>query len=83
MQVFVRHIVTSTFDVEIDTSIKEFKQMIQDKIGIPPFHQLLTANGRVMVEPRTFKDFNILPFTTFTLAVKMLSCKNTCCKPKN
>lgn len=57
--------------------------MIQDKIGIPPFHQLLNTDGKVMVEPGIFKDFNILPFTTFTLTVKILSCKNTCCKPKN
>ena len=83
MQVFVKYINTFTFDVKDNTSIKEFKQMIQDRTGIPPFHQLLISNCKIIAGPKTFKDFNILPFTTFTLRGKLLSCKNTCCNPKN
>ena len=64
---------TITLVVDMDESIKNVKQKIQDKEGIPPDQQLLTYSEIELEDERRLRDYNIHDQSTLLLTV----CGNT------
>ena len=60
-QVFVRRLTgfTRTFEVEEHTSVRQLKQMYEDREGIPFGQTRLIFAGRELEDARTMEDYNI------------------------
>ena len=72
-QVFVKTISGKTASVEArgDTTIKEFKTLISDKIDMPPEYQSLIFGSKPLLDNNTLSDYSIGSNSTVHMTMRM------------
>ena len=58
-------------NLEDNETIKEIKNKIQDKEGIPPDQQILIFAGRQLNDERTINDYNIRNQSSIHLSLRL------------
>lgn len=71
---FIKTLTKKTIALNFNPSddINEIKMKIQDKEGIPPYHQRLIYNGKELEDIRTCSDYNINNDSTLYLALRLI-----------
>jgi hypothetical protein len=74
MQIFIKSLTskTLTLDVDYSNTIEDIKQKIYDRENIPLKYQKLEYAGKLLENPRTLSDYNILCDSTLFLSFKLL-----------
>lgn len=70
MQIFVKHDRTHTFEVNLDMTIKELKNKIQDKFGLPPEDYFLNFAGKGLYSGK-LGDYLITKESTIIINLRM------------
>lgn len=78
-QVFVKMLsgMNITLNVELSDTIKNVKQMIHEKQGVPAYHQRLVYGGKPLEDGRTLSDYNVKEGATLHLVLRMLGGAST------
>ena len=72
MQITVKVLAMSfVLDVEASDTIENVKSMIEDKQGIPPYHQRLIHAGRELHYGRTLADYSICTHDLLRLVLRL------------
>ena len=87
MQIFVKTLTgnTVTVDMEPFETLKNMKQKIQNKVGIPPDQQRLIFAGEQLEDSRTLSDYGIVSESTIHMVLRLrgqgdMVCRANCVK---
>jgi hypothetical protein len=58
MQLFVKHNKTLTYNVEPDISLKDFREMISNRVNVALEYFFLVHNGKI-IEKGKLSDYNV------------------------
>ncbi len=75
--IFVETLTLKKFELHVDLhddTVKELKELIQEKEGIPPDQQLLVFAGKELKDDRTLESYQILPKSTLVVILKLRGC---------
>merc|ERR1712025_1294546 len=75
MQIFIQGNNTSTYDISSSATIKDLKELIAFRDGVPTENQVLVFCGHPLDDNKSLVDYELAPHSTISLGVRIVGGK--------